>query len=181
MSAPVPQGAVDGAVGAAREYLRIAGGQEDAMLGALARAAFALGEQFTGASLVERAFEDVVAASGAWTPLLREPVTAVEGMTGLPVAGAPFVLPAGAYAVEVDAGGRGRVRVTAPGAAARVAVSYRAGLAADWEGLPAGIAHGVVMLIAHLFDARGRDTAPPAAVSALWRPYRRMKLAGVKS
>jgi uncharacterized phiE125 gp8 family phage protein len=73
------------------------------------------------------------------------------------------------------------VRVVAPGAAARVAVSYRAGLAAGWEELPAGIAHGLVMLVAHLFEARGRDLAPPAAVAALWRPHRRMRLAGVRA
>ena len=181
MSAPVPQGAVDGAVGAARGYLRITGGGEDAVLGALARAAFGVGEDFTGLSLVERAFEDVLPASASWTPLAHEPVTVILGVTALPVGAEPFVLPPAAYAVDIDGDGRGWVRVVAPGSAARVAVSYRAGLAAGWEGLPAGIAHGLVMLVAHLFDARGRDSAPPAAVAALWRPHRRMRLAGVRA
>lgn len=181
MSAPVPQAAVDGAVGAARGYLRVVGDGEDAVLATLARAAIGVGEDFTGVGFIERTFEDVVDASGLWTPLAREPVTAIAGVTALPVGAAPFVLPVAAYAVDIDAGGRGWVRVIAPAPAARVAVSYRAGLAADWDGLPAGIAHGVVMLVAHLFEARGRDTAPPAAVGALWRPHRRMRLAGARS
>ncbi|WP_375402055.1 head-tail connector protein [uncultured Sphingomonas sp.] len=114
----MPQGAVDGAVGAARAYLRIVGNAEDAVLGVLARAAIEVGEQFTGTCFVAR--------------------------TGETASPAPV-------------------------------------LATDWDGLPAGIAHGVVMLTAHLFEARGRDAAPPAAVAALWRPHRRMRLVGVQA
>ncbi len=46
----------------------------------------------------------------------------------------------------------------------------------DWVSVPAPIALGVTMLVAHLFDHRESDVAPPAAVAALWRPYRRMRL-----
>ncbi|MEG3172908.1 head-tail connector protein [Sphingomonas sp. ZB1N12] len=46
----------------------------------------------------------------------------------------------------------------------------------DWDTVPAPIAQGVAMLVAHLFDHRESDVAPPAAVAALWRPYRRMRL-----
>ncbi|QDX27374.1 phage gp6-like head-tail connector protein [Sphingomonas suaedae] len=59
---------------------------------------------------------------------------------------------------------------------ARVAVSYEAGLADNWAGLPPPVAQGVVLLAAHLFEARGAQ--PPAVVTALWRPWRRMRLAG---
>lgn len=104
------------------------------------------------------------------------PVAAINGVTGLPAGGAPFVLPMDGYAVDVDGDARGWVRVIAPGAAGRVAVSYTAGLAADWDGLPPPIAQGVAMLIAHLFNDRDVGRAPPAAVAALWRPYRRMRL-----
>ena len=48
--------------------------------------------------------------------------------------------------------------------------------AQDWASVPAPIAHGVTMLVAHLFDHRESDVAPPAAVAALWRPYRWMRL-----
>lgn len=44
----------------------------------------------------------------------------------------------------------------------------------DWAAVPAPVAHGMVVLAAHLFENRGRGDAPPAAVAALWRPYRRL-------
>ena len=40
----------------------------------------------------------------------------------------------------------------------------------------APVAQGVAMLAAHLFDHRESDAVPPAAVAALWRPYRRLRL-----
>lgn len=172
MTAPVPEAAVAGAVGAAREYLRIAGEGEDAVLARLARTAFALGEAFTGAAFIARAHEEMVAATGLWTPLSVEPVTAVTG-----VAAGGAVLPVEAYALDIDGDGCGWVRASAP-AWPRAAVTYEAGLAADWDALPAPLAQGVVLLVAHLFDQRGgrAAAAPPAAVTALWRPWRRLRL-----
>lgn len=86
------------------------------------------------------------------------------------------MLPLSSYAVDIDADGRGWVSVGAPGAAGRVAVSYTAGIAAMWAALPAPLAHGTVALIAHLFDDRAASAQPPAAVAALWRPFRRLQL-----
>jgi hypothetical protein len=45
-----------------------------------------------------------------------------------------------------------------------------------WDAVPAPVAQGVAMLVAHLFDARGGDALPPVAVAALWRPYRQVRL-----
>ena len=50
------------------------------------------------------------------------------------------------------------------------------GAAERWDAVPAPVAQGVAMLAAHLFDHRESDALPPAAVAALWRPYRRMRL-----
>ena len=60
--------------------------------------------------------------------------------------------------------------------AAAARVTFTAGIAADWNGLPAGLRQGVAMLAAHLFADRGATTPVPAAVTALWRPFRRMPL-----
>jgi len=46
----------------------------------------------------------------------------------------------------------------------------------DWDAVPAPVRHGVAMLIQHLAEDRPGDV-PPAAVAALWRPYRRVRLA----
>jgi uncharacterized phiE125 gp8 family phage protein len=61
--------------------------------------------------------------------------------------------------------------------ARRVQVSGMAGLASDENDVPEPIRQGVLRLVAHLFTVRDGDGAePPAAVTALWRPYRRMRL-----
>jgi uncharacterized phiE125 gp8 family phage protein len=58
---------------------------------------------------------------------------------------------------------------------ARVLVRYRAGLAADWNGVPEPLRQGIVRLAAHLYGARGGTEGPaPASVAALWRPFRRL-------
>jgi len=91
-------------------------------------------------------------------------------------------LPAGAFAIDVDASGDGWVRLTNSGGAARVRVSASAGMAADTNELPEPLRHGILRLVGHLFASRdgggigGPGGEPPAAVTALWRPYRRMRL-----
>ena len=176
-AAPIPAAAIAAAVVAARDLMRNAGEGEQALMEQLAGAAILLGEAFTGSLLIRRTVEDVLPASAEWRMLAEAPVSAIAGITGLPADGAPFVLPADGYAIDIDSGGRGWVRVMQPGSAGRIAVSYTAGLSGDWDGVPAPIAQGVIALIAHLFEDRGRATQPPTAVAALWRPYRRLRLA----
>lgn len=173
----VSPAAIAAAVAEARGFLRLEGAAEEVLLARLAASAIALAEAFTGTLLVVRTVEDVLpAGTSAWQLLAATPVTTINGVTGLPAEGAPFVLPPDAYAVDVDGDARGWVRVIAPGAAGRVAVSYTAGLAADWAALPPPLAQGVALLVAHLFNDRDGGRTPPAAVAALWRPYRRMRL-----
>jgi uncharacterized phiE125 gp8 family phage protein len=167
---------VAGAVAGTKAYLRLTETREDALIAALAASAIGIGEAYCNAPFVVRTFEDVVSAGGGWQRLRHAPVAAIVGATGIPADGAPFAMPVESYGFDIDGDGVGWVRIVTPGAAARVAVSYSAGLAADWAGVPAGIAHGVTMLIAHLFTDRASDAAPPAAVAALWRPFRRMTL-----
>lgn len=164
------------AVAAARVYLRLEEPSEDTVLATLAASAIGVGEAYCRAAFVARGFEDVLGARASWQRLRAAPVSAVLGATGRPTGGAPFVMPAEAYGFDVDGDGVGWVRVIEPGAAVRVAVSYQAGLSASWAGVPAPIAQGGTMLVAHLFADRTSDAAPPAAVAALWRPFRRMTL-----
>ncbi len=155
---PFPGAVLDAARAAARAHLRMADDGEDALLEGLAGTALALAERFTGTALIARDFSETVESRGRWTALAAAPVTAIDA--GIDVA------------IDIDTRGVGWVRATT-----RVRVDYRAGVAAGWGDLPPPIATGVVLLIAHLFDHREKDLAPPAAVSALWRPYRRMRLA----
>ncbi|WP_448658909.1 hypothetical protein ACPVPU_00285 [Sphingomonas sp. CJ99] len=170
---PAPVMAAAGA--AAREYWRMGSG-EAALVEGLAATALTLAEQFTGTAWVARTGTAVLAASHAWQRLPLAGVTAITGVEGLPAEGAAFALPVDAYAVDIDAAGQGWVRVMQPGGAGRVRVTYAAGAAADWAAIPAPIAQGVVLMIGHLHDHRGTEVQPPAAVAALWRPYRALTL-----
>jgi uncharacterized phiE125 gp8 family phage protein len=176
-----PAGVLGAARDAAKAHLRIVSdsdnGDEDALIAELAAAALALGEAFTGTAWVARdGWTDVLPASRAWQMLGVTPVTAITAVEGLPAEGSAFALPPGSFAIDLDAEGQGWVRVTAPGAAGRVRVTLRAGAAADWGDLPPPMRQGAVLLIAHLFEHREGDSVPPAAVAALWRRYRRMRL-----
>jgi uncharacterized phiE125 gp8 family phage protein len=55
-------------------------------------------------------------------------------------------------------------------------VTFTAGLASDWDSLPITLRQGVVALAAHLFTDREGAVPVPAAVTALWRPFRHVAL-----
>lgn len=150
-------------------FARIAGGEEDALAAALVASAAALCERFIGQALLAREFGEVIAAGG-WTRLARTPVAAVVAVADMGGA----ALPVADYAVDIDANGDGWVRLDGP--ARRARVRYRAGLAAAWGDAPEALRHGIVRLAAHLFAKRAADAPPPAAVTALWRPWRRMRI-----
>jgi uncharacterized phiE125 gp8 family phage protein len=162
-----------------KEWLAITTSKDDAALTALLNAALEMCEAFTGQMPLEATCEEVLPADSVWRGLQTRPVQAVTGVEGIPAEGARFALAAGDYAIDLDADGGAHVRVIHQGAAGRIAVSFVAGLAPDWAGLPDGLRHGVVRLAADAYRRRDGDGAgaqPPAAVAALWRPWRRMRL-----
>jgi len=165
-AAPIPATAIAAAVAAARDFLRTADNGEQAVMEQFAASALLIGEAFTGNLLIARAVEEAIPVATQWRLLAEAPVRAIDGVGDLP---------AEDYAIDIDGDARGWVRFDRL-RVGRVTVRYTAGVAADWAGLPAPLAQGVVALIAHLYEDRGRATQPPAAVTALWRPYRRMRL-----
>jgi uncharacterized phiE125 gp8 family phage protein len=140
-------------------------------------------ERFTGQVLIARGFREMwpVPREGAqrhgWRRLARSPVRAIEAVEQMAAEGGATPLPPGDYAVDIDANGDGWVRADA--AARRIRIDYRAGLAAGWADMPAALQQGVLRLAAHLYTYRadaGAQAEPPAAVAALWRPWRRLRL-----
>ena len=166
------------AVAEAKSHLRIVGNDEDGLTDRLLASAASLAERFTGQVLLVRPFTEVIGANATWVRLAACPVRAVLGIDTAPVAGAAAPLPTDAYAVDIDAAGGGWMRLTAPVETQRVQVRYEAGISLDWEGLPEPLRQGIIRLGAHLYTHRddAAGAGPPAAVTALWRPYRRMRL-----
>lgn len=163
-----------------KQWLGISTAQDDAVLTALLRAGLDMCEAFTGSMPTEALCEEVLPASGDWQRLATRPVQAITLVQAIPASGPRVDLATSAYAIDLDADGGGSVQVTQPGNADRVAVRFTAGLAPSWEALPEALRQGILRLAAHQHRERetsGAAPLPPAAVAALWRPWRRMRLA----
>lgn len=163
-----------------KTYARISTSAEEALLAAMTRAATDLCEKFTGRLLIARQIEETLPAARSWTRLAMGPVRSIDSVAALAPDGTATPLPSDAYAIDVDAAGDGWVRLSAPGEAKRVQVRYVAGLGEDGNAVPEALRQGIVRLAAHLHARGGEDpsAAPPAAVTALWRPWRRLGLGG---
>ncbi len=162
-----------------KDWLGLATPADDSQLTALLRAAIEHCEGFTGLMPLEQACEEVLPVTSGWQTLSARPVQAITQVLGIPAEGARFALAVDAYAIDLDANGAGRVRVISPGAAGRLAIRYTAGLATSWTSLPEALRHGVLRLAASQYRARDTDglaaALPPAAVAALWRPWRQIR------
>lgn len=161
-----------------KQWLAIRSPAEDATLTRLLRTALETCEAFTGTVPIAATCEETLRASADWQPLATRPVQVISAVEALPAIGPRRPLEAEAFAVDLSADGTGLVRVVRHDVAPRVAVRFVAGLAATWEQLPDGLRHGIVRLAAHHWRMRddASDPAPPAAVAALWRPWRRVRL-----
>ena len=164
------------AVAEAKAYLRVEGAHEDALLERLAGSAAALCEAFVGQWLIVREGAEMVPARTGWQRLRAVPVGAILGVDGVAGDGSTTALAAPDYEIDIDAAGGGWVRIMAPGGVRRARVRFEAGMAGEWSGLPEPLRQGIVRLTAHLYMHRSLEdgAGPPAAVTALWRPWRRL-------
>ncbi len=162
-----------------KDWLGITIVSEDAALTVQLRAALESCEAFIGTMPIESECEEVLPVCSDWMKLEARPVLAITAVYAIPATGARTSLASDAYALDLGADGTGKVRVFNPGLAQRIAVRFTAGLADGWNSVPDGLRHGVVRLAAHQYRQREGDSGaaiPPAAVAALWRPWRRLRL-----
>jgi len=161
-------------------WLAITTSGDDAALTELLKTTLETCEAFTGAMPLAQLCEEIVPAGACWQRLATRPVQAVTWVEGIAATGARFAIPVADYAVDFDTDGGAAFRLLQRGEADRVAVRFTAGMAAGWADLPESLRHGVLRLAAHHYRQRESDSPqamPPAAVAALWRPWRRMRVA----
>lgn len=172
----VAQSIIDAVLAETKAWLRIETAFDDGAIRAAAEAATGMAEDYCAQRMFVRAGTEVLTASGEWVRMRACPVRSITAARGLPAEGASFALAADAYAIDITADGDGWVRVIQPGSAGRVEVDLTAGIADDWASLPQALRQGIVRLAAHLFTERESGDPPPAIITALWRPWRRMRL-----
>ncbi|WP_432768329.1 MAG: hypothetical protein HEQ22_13005 [Sphingopyxis sp.] len=178
LASPLP-GEAPVSLNEARGWLRLGTSADDAVVAALVRAATNICEAFVGQWLVVRAAEEVLAPGSGPVTLGARPVVAVDAVFALAQGGGETALDADGWRLEVGRDGTGRVRIDDPGDAVRLRIAYRAGMAAGANAIPEAIRQGILRMTQHLHDARdGEGAAPPAAIAALWQPWRRIGLGG---
>lgn len=170
----IPAAAVD----ELKAWLAIGNNEEDDALAGLLRASLDMCEAFTGRLPISCLCEEMHELRGGWHTLRAGPVLSVEAIDSVAQDGARAVLAPGDYRAEIGADGTGRFRIFR-GMAGRVAVRFTAGIAEDWEAMPPALRHGIVRCAAHFHRMRdeGESETPPAAIAALWRSWRRVRLA----
>ena len=163
----------------ARGWLRLGATIDDAVVAGLVRAATNICEAFIGQWLVIRAAEEVLPLKNGVIHPGARPVVGIDGVTLLLPGGGEAALGDGDYLVSIGRDGTARVTLEDPRGAARVRVAFRAGIAEEANGIPEAIRQGIVRMTQHLHEARdGAGAAPPAAIAALWQPWRRLTLGG---
>jgi uncharacterized phiE125 gp8 family phage protein len=165
------------AIAEVRDWLRLETTVEDGLIEGLVHAAMLLGEAYIGQLLVARPVTERIPAAPQWQRLRHRPVQSVGSVATVSAAGVVSALGSDDYGVDIDPAGDGWVRRAAGSADGyRLEVGYVAGLATGWATIPEPLKQGVIRLAAHGYTHRddGNDDGPPAAVTALWRPWRRI-------
>lgn len=162
-----------------KQWLAITTSQEDAALLGLLRASLDTCEAFTRQMPLHNECEELHEAARGWQELSTHPVRATTAIEHVAMDGSRSALPAQDYEFDLEADGSGRFRLLAGPSAGRVAMRFTAGIAEEWETLPDALRHGILRLAAHHYRQRDEDGArsgPPSVVSALWSPWRRLRL-----
>ncbi len=176
---PVPL--TDDAIDDITSFMRIDTPDDDALIASLIATAVARAEGFCSQMFVTRNVTEQITARPDWQPLGALPVQAIAQISALAVNGTVTPLLATQFSVDIDAEGRGWVRIIDQLVIGRIAVYYSAGLATSWDTIPEAIRQGVIRLVSYMYTSRdsAADSGPPSAVAALLRPWRRMRLSGV--
>lgn len=168
-----------------RDWLRLSAGEgEDDLIAVLIGAAAGLCEAFTGRWLMVRTGEwrGRLWAGGHGVRLPLLPVVAVDAVALL-VGGVETLLDTADYAVVIDRDGAAALRLLRGFGMCDLIVRYRAGMASTQAAVPEALRHGVMRMVQHLYETRDAPAGagmPPAAVAALWQPWRMVTLGSVR-
>lgn len=173
----IAQGTVDAALAETKAWLRIETALDDGAIAALVRSAIGMAEEFCAQIMFARTGTETLPLSNEWTRMRACPVLAITAARSLATDGTATALAPATYSMDITADGDGWVRINLPGTDTRVEFDISAGIANDWASLPDALRQGIVRLAAHLFTERENSGPPPAIVTALWRPWRRMRVA----
>ncbi len=166
-----------------KSWLGITRPNDDAQLLDLLTAALATCEAFTGQAALSQIVEERLPTYRGCTRLTSRPIKAVVAVEVMAQDGTRTALQPESYDLEIQSEGIGQLQLHREIVGQAVVVRVRTGIADNWIEVPGPLKQGIVRLCTSQY--RGRDRAgetksaavPPASVSALWRPWRNVRLA----
>ena len=161
-----------------KQWLAITTTSDDTLLVDLLAAAHAMCERFTGLVAYKSEVRERFAATGLEYALGAQPVLYFLDVTAIDHGLGTRLLTADEASFERTGNDSGTLKLGASIPEPQVEARYYAGLSDDWAMVEGGLRHGIIRYAAHQYRERdaGPAEAPPAAVAALWRPYRRVRL-----
>ena len=161
-----------------KHWLSISTAFEDAYLESLLRSALVMCETFTELMPIMQICEEVLPASTDWLNLRTRPVGSLLDLRAIDISGTRLPIASEDREVRLDADGILRLRLARLPGPDRIIVRFSAGMADDWSALDSPLKQGILRYAGHLYRERdgSGEAIPPAAVAALWRPYRRLRL-----
>ncbi|MEL7690286.1 head-tail connector protein [Citromicrobium bathyomarinum] len=161
-----------------KHWLGITRSADDVQLTALIGAGVEACEAFTGLTPLAATVEERFDASHEWARLVTRPIAQVAGVEMLDADGARALLGDDEYDLHLSGDGSAQLRLRRGPFVSRVVATLEAGLATDWAHLPDGLRHGILRFAAYLHrEGEASLAEPPAAIAALWRPWRVVRLA----
>lgn len=162
-----------------KHWLGISRPDEDAALTRLLETSLTICEAFTGQTPLRQTVEEIVPLDGGWRELVSRPVQALLSAELIADNGTRTSIAEPEYALELRTAGCACVQLLQPLEGRGVALQLTVGIAEQWSALPAPLAQGIIRLAAHQYRDRDSKSAaiPPASVTALWRPWRQVRLA----
>lgn len=166
-----------------KSWLGITRPTEDDLLVDLLHASLATCEAFIGQVPLWQLLEERLPVTPGRYPLTTRPIaTSIVTVELVAADGSRTSVAMEDYELELESSGSAYFRLDRALEGQGVAVRIRAGLAGNWDDMPPGLKQGIIRLAAYLYRDRDRpadarpDAAPPASVTALWRPWRTTRL-----
>ena len=172
---PVPG---DAALAELKHWLGITRPNDDETLSGLLQTSLTICEAFTGMTALRQTVEETVPLVAGWQELVSRPVIELSSAALINKDGTRQSIAPLSDALDWRIASSACVQLLRPYEGRGMALRLIVGIANDWASLPPPLRHGIIRLAAHHF--RGRDdkaaAIPPAAVTALWRPWREVRL-----
>ena len=161
-----------------KQWLAITTSSDDTLLVDLIGAAHAMCERFTGLVAYKSEVRERFAATGLDYALGVQPVLYFIDAKAIDHGLGERLLTEDEAGFERTGNDSGKLTLSASIPEPQIEARYYAGLSDEWAMVEEGLRHGIIRYAAHQYRERdaGPSEAPPAAVAALWRPYRRMRL-----